>query len=147
MAKAIITTNDRRAKPLDVGGLSITVLASESETDGYEIFHAEGTEGKGPGPHYHPWDESLYITKGQIHCGVGEEEILASPGTFVHIPAGTVHWFHFGKDGGEFISMTSKGNASAMFTAFSKGINWESPDRKKLVELAAKHGQVVIGGA
>jgi len=99
MAKAIITTNDQRPKPLDVGGLSITVLASEKETDGYEIFHAEGIEGKGPGPHYHPWDESLYITKGQVHCGVGEEEILASPGTLVHIPAGTVHWFHFGKDG------------------------------------------------
>ena len=144
MAKTIITTSDQRSNPLNVGGFSITVLASESETDGYEIFHSEGIEGKGPGPHYHPWDESLYITKGQVLCGVGEEEILASPGTLVHIPAGTVHWFRFGQDGGEFISMTSKGNASEMFTAFSKGINWESPDRRELVELAAKHGQVVI---
>ena len=144
MAKTIITANDQRPDPLDVGGLSITVLASERETDGYEIFHSEGIEGKGPGPHYHPWDESLYITKGQVRCGVGEEEILASPGTFVHIPAGTVHWFNFGKDGGEIISMTSKGNASAMFTAFSNGINWESPDREELVKLAAMHGQVVI---
>ena len=144
MAKKIITTNERRSNPLNVGGFSITVLAAESDTDDYEIFYAECMEGKGPGPHFHPWDESLYITQGQVHCGVGEEEILASSGTLVHIPAGTTHWFRFGKGGGEFISMTSRGNASKMFTAFSKGINWESPDRKELVELAAKHGQIVI---
>ena len=144
MANPIITVSDKRAKPLNVGGFSITVLASESDTDGYEIFHSIGTYGKGPGPHYHPWDESLYITKGQVHCGVDEEEILASNGTLIHIPAGSVHWFRFGKEGGEFISITSKGNASKMFTAFSQGVNWESPDREELIKLAAEHGQVVI---
>jgi hypothetical protein len=55
-----------------------------------------------------------------------------------------VHWFRFGKEGGEFISITSKGNASKMFTAFSQGVNWESPDREELIKLAAEHGQVVI---
>jgi quercetin dioxygenase-like cupin family protein len=144
MANPIITVSDKRAKPLNVGGFSITVLASESDTDGYEIFHSICTYGKGPGPHYHPWDESLYITKGQVHCGVDEEEILASKGTLIHIPAGSVHWFRFGKEGGEFISITSKGNASKMFTAFSQGVNWESRDREELIKLAAEHGQVVI---
>ena len=144
MAKPLIIPNDKRAKPLNVGGFLITILASESDTDGYEIFHQAGTEGKGPGPHYHPWDESLYITKGQVHCGINNEETLAYSGTLVHIPAGSVHWFRFGKDGGEFISTTSKGNASKMFTAFDQGATWESPDREKLIKLAAKHGQVVI---
>ena len=144
MAKPLITAEDMRAQPLNVGGLFITVLASEGDTDGYEIFHSSGTEGKGPGPHYHPWDESLYITKGQVHCGVGDEEILASAGTLIHIPGGSVHWFHFGKEGCEFISMTSQGNASKMFTAFSEGVNWESPDREELVKLAAVHGQVIV---
>ena len=144
MAKTLITATEKRSEPLDVGGISISVLASRLETDNYEIFHAVGSEGKGPGPHYHPWDESLYITKGDLRCGVGDEEILASPGTFIHIPAGTVHWFKFGEHGGEFISMTSKGNASEMFRAFSEGINWESPDREELVNLAAMYGQVVV---
>ena len=144
MAKTIITTNDRRSNPLNVGGFSITVLASEGETDGYEIFHSEGKVGKGPGPHYHPWDESLYITRGRVHCGVGDEEVRASAGTLIHIPAGTVHWFRVEEDGSEFISTTSRGNASKMFTDFSQGINWESPDRQALVELAARHGQVVV---
>jgi quercetin dioxygenase-like cupin family protein len=144
MPKTLITAVENRPEPLDVGGILISVLASRFETDNYEIFHAAGSEGKGPGPHYHPWDESIYMTRGDLRCGVGEEEILASPGTFIHIPAGTVHWFKFGKDGGEFVSMTSRGNASEMFRAFSEGINWESPDREQLVNLAALHGQVVI---
>jgi hypothetical protein len=31
-----------------------------------------------------------------------------------------------------------------MFTAFSQGVNWESPDREELIKLTAEHGQVVI---
>ena len=38
MAKPLIIPNDKRAKPLNVGGFLITILASESDTDGYEIF-------------------------------------------------------------------------------------------------------------
>jgi quercetin dioxygenase-like cupin family protein len=144
MADTLFTPTDKRAVPLDVGGLYITVLASKNDTDNYEIFHAVGTEGKGPGPHYHPWDESIYITRGHIRCGVGDEEFVAAEGALIHIPGGTVHWFKFGEEGGEFISMTSEGNASEMFTAFSQGINWESPDREELVNLAAQHGQVIV---
>lgn len=144
MAKALITPVDKRTEPLNVGGLFITVLASSTDTGSYEIFHAVGPEGKGPGPHYHPWDESLYITKGEVQCGIGDEKTIASPGTLIHIPAGTVHWFKFGKDGGELLTMTSEGNASQMFTAFSQGINWESPDREELVKLAASYEQVII---
>lgn len=144
MANPLITPIKKRAKPLNVGGFLITVLASDSDTNGYEIFHQVGTEGKGPGPHHHPWDESFYIIKGQVHCGIDDEETLAIPGTLVHIPAGSVHWFRFGKDGGEFISITSKGNASKMFTDFDQGATWEGSDRERLIKLAAKHGQVVI---
>ena len=47
------------------------------------------------------------------------------------------------KGGGEFFSITSNGNASKMFTAFDKGINWANPDRTGLIALAASYGQVV----
>jgi quercetin dioxygenase-like cupin family protein len=144
VVKPLITPAENRAEPLDVGGLNITVLASKTDTGIYEIFHAEGAEGKGPGPHYHPWHESIIVTRGEMHCGVGQKEFVAAAGTLIHIPGDTVHWFSFGRGGGEFISMTSDGNASAMFTAFSKGINWESPDREELVKLAAAYGQVIV---
>ena len=144
MVRPLITPTDERNEPLKVGGLSITVLASRSDAGNYEIFHMIGKRHTGPGPHYQPWDESLYVTKGELHCGVGDEEFVAYQGAFVHIPAGTVHWFKFEEDGGEIINMTSDGNASEMFKAFSQGINWESPDRDALIELAARYEQTII---
>ncbi len=144
MKKPLITHQEERNAPLNVGGFLITVLASENETGGYEVFHQSGTEGKGPGPHFHAWDESFIITKGELHCGVGDIETLALPGTFIHVPGGSIHWFRFGKGGGEFISMTSKGNASKMFTAFANDITWENPDREKLIAMAAVYGQTIV---
>jgi quercetin dioxygenase-like cupin family protein len=60
----------------------------------YEIFFQAGPEGSGPPPHNHPWDEAFYVIAGQISFGVdGEEDRHAPPGTLVHIPGGSTHWF------------------------------------------------------
>jgi hypothetical protein len=42
------------------------------------------------------------------------------------------------------LSMTSKGNASKMFTDFASGISWDNPDRDKLIALAAQYGQIIL---
>ena len=78
-----------------------------------------------------------------MHCGVDGVETLASTGALIHVPGGCTHWFRFAEGGGEFFSITSHGNASKMFQAFDKGINWADPDRQALVALAATYGQTV----
>ena len=143
MRKLLITPIGMRKHPLDVGGFEITVLASEDATQGYEVFHIAGPEGKGPGPHFHPWDESFFILHGELHCGVDGVETVAQAGSFIHVPGGSTHWFQFGKGGAAMISMTSQGNASKMFTDFAHGISWDNPDREKLVDLAEKYGQII----
>ena len=142
--KKLFIDSDKRRPPLKVGGFDITVLASTDDTMGYEIFVQKGDEGKGPGPHFHPWDETFYILNGILHCGIDEDEFIAHPGTLVHIPMGKTHWFKFGAGGAEFLAITSKGNASEMFTEFDKGINWLNPDKNELVKLAAQYKQTVI---
>ena len=144
MEQAFIQHIGKSARPLEVGGFKITVLASTELTGGYELFRISGPEGTGPGPHHHPWDESFFVLGGAVHCGVGEEESLATAGTLIHVPGGATHWFRFAEGGGEFFAITSQGNASKMFEAFDKGINWANPDRKALIELAASYGQVVL---
>ena len=47
----LIVSPEERARPLNIAGFSITVLASGAQTGGYEIFHQIGPEGTGPGPH------------------------------------------------------------------------------------------------
>jgi len=143
MPEALVVTATSSPRPLNVVGEQITVLASGAQTGSYEIFHQAGPEGSGPPPHSHPWDEAFYVVKGEVAFGVGDRELIAQPGTLVHLPAGTTHWFRFGKGGAEMISMTSREGASHMFTDFDREISAESPDVGKLIELGRPYGLAV----
>jgi quercetin dioxygenase-like cupin family protein len=139
-AKPLVVTPQNYAPPLNIVGEQVTVLASGEETAGYEIFLQRGPEGSGPPPHSHPWDESFFVIRGQIEFGIDAESTTASPGTLVHLPAGTVHWFRFGPGGGEMISITSRLGASKMFTDMVREIAPVSPDLRQLAEVGGRHG-------
>lgn len=130
---------------LDIVGEHVTVLASGDATGGYEIFLQRGPEASGPPPHSHPWDESFFVTKGTIDFGIGDESTTALAGTLVHLPAGTVHWFRFGKGGGEMLSMTSRLGASKFFTDTAREVAPVEPDLGKLGEVGARHGLKLVG--
>lgn len=116
MVRPFAVFPDNRSRSLDVVGEHVTVLASHALTQGYELFLQEGPEGSGPVPHTHPWDESFYVIRGEIQFAIEEQEMTAVPGTLVHVPAGTAHWFRFGKAGGQMLSVTGAGSrASSMF--------------------------------
>ena len=138
--KPFIVAPEDYADALDIVGERVTVLASGAATQGYEIFLQQGPEGSGPPPHSHPWDESFYVVKGDIDFGIGDETRTAAPGTLVHLPAGTVHWFRFGRGGGEMISMTSRLGASQMFTDMAREVAPVNPDLGKLAEVGGRHG-------
>ncbi|OFW12484.1 MAG: cupin [Acidobacteria bacterium RIFCSPLOWO2_02_FULL_59_13] len=141
----IVVIPEDRPNPLKVVGERITVLASGEATGGYEIFVQAGPEGSGPPPHSHPWDESFYVTRGQIEFGIGDEIRTIVPGTLVHLPAGTTHWFRFKSGGGEMVSMTSRVSASRMFADIDREVSPENPDFEKLVAVGARHGLRVAG--
>lgn len=143
MPQALVVTSTNSPRPLNVAGEQITVLASGAQTGSYEIFRQAGPEGSGPPPHSHPWDEAFYVVKGQIAFGIDDRELIAEPGTLVHLPAGTTHWFRFGRGGGEMVSMTSREGASHMFTDFDREVSPENPDVAKLVELGRPYGLAV----
>ena len=130
---------------LDIVGEHVTVLASGEATGSYEVFLQRGPEGSGPPPHSHPWDESFFVTKGALDFGIGDDSTTALAGTLVHLPAGTVHWFRFGKGGGEMVSMTSRLGASKFFTETAREVAPADPDLAKLTEVGARHGLKVAG--
>jgi len=144
-AKPLVVAPKDYPRTLDIVGEQVTVLASGEATGGYEIFLQRGPEGSGPPPHSHPWDESFFVTRGQIAFGVGAESMTASPGTLVHLPAGTEHWFRFGQDGGEMLSMTSRLGASRMFSDIAREVAPVNPDLAKLAAVGARHGLRVAG--
>src|ERR1041385_4198799 len=123
------------APALNIVGEHVTVLASGEATGGYEVFLQRGPEGSGPPPHSHPWDESFFVTRGEIDFGIGAESTTAVAGTLVHLPAGTEHWFRFGRGGAEMISMTSRLGASKMFTDLAREVAPVNPDPQKFAEV------------
>ena len=139
----VVTPKDY-ARSLDVVGEKITVLASKTATHGYEIFRQEGDEGTGPPPHSHNWDESFYVVNGTVEISYPGRTVTASPGTLVHLPAGTVHSFRFGAGGGQMISVTGQGGlASQLFTDIDKEIPPGPPDIAKLIVVAQQNGVTV----
>jgi quercetin dioxygenase-like cupin family protein len=138
--KAFVVAPKDYAPALNIVGEHVTVLASGEATESYEVFLQRGPEGSGPPPHSHPWDESFFVVNGQVDFGIGGESTTAMPGTLVHLPAGTVHWFRFGRGGAEMISMTSRLGASKLFTDLAREVAPVDPDLGKFAEVGARHG-------
>jgi quercetin dioxygenase-like cupin family protein len=139
--QAFVVTPDMYARALNVVGEKITVLASHDATQGYEIFLQRGEEGSGPPPHSHDWDESFYVTRGEVEIRYGDNTVVATPGTLVHLPAGTIHGFRFGIGGGEMISVTSQnGRAAHLFSEIDREVPAGAPDIPKLLAVAERCG-------
>jgi quercetin dioxygenase-like cupin family protein len=143
MKQPIVVDADNAPRALNVVGEEVTVLASGAQTGSYEIFRQVGAEGVGPPPHSHPWDEAFYVIRGEIAFGAGDKELVGRPGTLVHLPAGTVHWFRFGAGGGEMVSVSSTEGSSKMFADFDREISPDRPDVGKLIEIGARYGAAI----
>ena len=76
------------------------------------------------------------MLRGELHCGIDGLETVAKAGTLIHVPGGSTHWFRFGAGGGELLVMTSRGNASAMFTDYGQAsLQDHTQCREELVKL------------
>jgi len=123
----------------------VTVLASAADTRNQQITLQSGDEGTGPPPHSHDWDESFYVTGGQIVFTCGDRTTTCTPGTLVHVPAGTVHAFNYGPGGGEMVEFTAgrSNRAVQMFTALDRQIPPDPPDVPKVIQVLREHGAKV----
>ncbi len=68
---------------------------------------------------------------------------MARLGTFVHVPAGTTHWFRFGAGGGEMVSLTSGAGAAKMFADVDREIAPVKPAWSEDAELGGSAPQVL----
>lgn len=144
MFKPLVVSLDKAPAPLRMVGERITVLASGEQTASYEIFRQTGPAGSGPPPHSHPWDEAFYVLDGQVVFGIEDQhDLVADVGTLVHVPGSSTHWFRFGPEGGEMLSITSRAGASAFFTEVDREVSPTTPDLGALVAIATAHGLAI----
>ena len=93
--------NIARLLPADTGpsywgpGDRYTFLVTGAQTNGaYFIMEATMPPGAGPPPHiHHREEEDYYILEGTLDITLGDKQLKASAGDFVHTPRGTVHTF------------------------------------------------------
>jgi quercetin dioxygenase-like cupin family protein len=129
---------------LGVVGTRITVLAGAQATQAHEVTLQQGDDGMGPPPHSHPWHESFFVTRGEVIFECAGRTIPARAGTLVHVPAGTVHAFRFGREGGAMVEIAGAGGqATAMFGAVAAQFPPGPPalsDLPRLVGVLQQHG-------
>jgi quercetin dioxygenase-like cupin family protein len=143
-SKPFIFRPTDRKPALTVVGCQVVVLASGSDIEDQQITLQSGDEGMGPPPHSHDWDESFYITKGQVIFTCAGETGVCTAGTLVHVPAGTVHAFRFGPEGGEMLEITGKrSNAVPMFTAVDREIPPGPLDVARVIQVLGQNGVTV----
>jgi quercetin dioxygenase-like cupin family protein len=82
-------------KSIAVVGDVYTYLATGDDTnDQYALFHAVVPPGGGPPPHSHSReDEQFYVLEGEITFFADGKKIVGGPGTFLHLPKGSLHAF------------------------------------------------------
>ncbi len=140
-ANPYVSTPADRAVPLNVIGTKICVLASAQQTGGRQFTLQSGDEGSGPPPHSHDWDESFYITRGQVVFECAGETLTCGAGTLVHVPGGTVHAFRYGPGGGEMLEVTAgRSRAVEAFSALDREIPPGPPEVEKVVAVLADNG-------
>lgn len=80
---------------INAAGDRYRFLATRESTDGtYGLWEATVPPGGGPPPHLHTREEEgFYLIDGQVTVYVDGQTILATPGSFINMPKGSVHWF------------------------------------------------------
>ena len=139
--KPLVVKPSDRKPPLSVIGTKITVLASGADIEDQQVTLQSGDEGSGPPPHNHGWDESFYVTKGQVVFTCAGETTTCTTGTLVHVPGGTVHAFRFGPGGGEMLEITGKRSKAVLaFTALDREIPPGPQDVARVVQVLGQSG-------
>lgn len=139
MASVRILRPEQRPEAMQVAGFDIQALISGDQAQAFEVFFTTGRDGAGAAPHGHPWDETFFVLRGPVLFGMGEEEQWIDAGTLVHVPGGERHWYRFGDQEGQFLSLTSGKAAAPMYRDLAN-LPDDAP-RSDYRAAALRHGQ------
>jgi quercetin dioxygenase-like cupin family protein len=127
------------------------VKVSADETDGaMTVMEMWMPAGMGPPPHTHPGTESVYVLEGKLRYHIAGREIDGGPGTFFHIPAGTLEFFEPTEELRVLVTYTPGGIdrffAEAGEPAAGPGLPPTpegAPDIERLASIASRYGMEI----
>ena len=131
------------------------VLASDEQTGGvYALSEIRVSPNNGPQPHVHSRDdEAFFVLEGEVTFQIGNETIVAKPGSFLQGPRGIPHTFrNTGKSPARMLVYITPAGFENFVKEFAQPVaSFESPaipvtqdEINKLIGAAPKYGIQIL---
>lgn len=145
--KSIRILTASEGKHYHFAGVDVRIKARRSETEREWAFmeYSAPPGFSGPAPHFHKiMEEGFYVLEGTLSFQLDGKWIAAGPGTFVHVPAYTVHAFrNFSEEPVRFLVWMSPGGFEGYYdelmVMMEKEPFWPPSDTGLLNQLLEKY--------
>lgn len=130
-----------------LGGLYEVIVSGEETGGAMTVMRMTAPAGTGAPPHTHPGAEALYVLAGEITVHIGDDAVVAGPGSSFFFPAGTREFFEANTDA-TVLATYLPGGVDKFFAevgeqALSRTIpppSDEPPDFERIITVAAAYG-------
>lgn len=149
MDAAAIVLKPGEGRRIDLGNFLMTVKAESGDTAGaFTLLEATEPPNFGPPMHiHHNAAEAFYVLEGQYIMFIDQEEVRCPAGSFVFIPAGTVHGFRVGPVPSRKLNLYIPQAMIGYFDELAAAIRSGNADDAQLGEIAERYGMEVLGPA
>ena len=121
-------------------GESVTVFGQGDGAKRFEVHIQEGVSGGGPPPHHHPWDEAFYVLEGEVSLTIEGETCVLGPGSYAHLPAGTIHAYENVSETARLLAVVSDCRGGEMFEALDARVRALPDDLPLVNEVGREFG-------
>lgn len=113
----VVTGEEGRTVELGVARMRVLADGGATSDGAFSLTEFSGTaEGAWTVPHLHRgFEESFLVLDGEFTFTVGDEAVIAGPGTYVLVPRGTSHTISAAVGGGRFLTLMVPGGLEEMF--------------------------------
>ena len=127
-----------------LGGLGVNFKLYGDDTKGtFSIVEHPIEPGVLVPPHMHAHeDEFSYVLEGEVGAKVGDQEILATQGSYIIKPRGIAHTFwNAGANTARLLEIISPSGFEKYFAEMSEGLRGDgTPDAEKIAEIVNRYG-------
>jgi quercetin dioxygenase-like cupin family protein len=148
MAGKVVSRNSGEGTAYWMLGGLYELKASGDETDGQAtVMEMTIPAGSGPPPHTHPGGESVYVLEGRIRYHIDGDVIEGGPGSFFHVPEGTLENFE-PTEQVRLLVIYTPGGVEGFFAEAGEPAERrelppasdEPPDMERLMAISEKYG-------
>lgn len=134
-------------KAVNILGIPMLIRLHGRDTGGtLSAVESHDVPGGGPPPHiHHREDETFQILEGEYEFMVGEQKILAKPGTTLFAPRGIPHTYRYlGQAAGRLMCIITPSGFEGFFETIGAMTPEEQQDIPRVMEIAKEFGLEIL---